>query len=407
MIPSERFFLIAHAADFPEPDAPRFRRDLALEVRNGKITGLLRPEQVPPDIPAMDLRPAWIMPGFVDLHTHPVQHRVRGRAGLPLLPWLERYVFPEEKRFEDLSYAEIVFREAFARMLGHGTTLVAGLLSAHPDVLDVAFEVVKETGLRAILGWVWMEEPEDFARPVEEMISFARRQIAFWHGREDRFFFAVAPRFALSCSPGCLAAAGNLAREEGVFVHTHISENPDEIREVLRRFHASSYSEVYDRAGLLTDRTFLAHGVYLWARELDLVRERRSVVVHCPTANDFLHSGRLPRQSLRARGIRTALGSDVGAGWTFNMLHVIRHAYLVEREPLHRLFYDATRGGALAASMDRLGLVESGFFADFVVLRGGEGTEEELLSLWVFEEERSPVVGVMVNGRWLAHEAAV
>ncbi len=406
MIPGEHFFLIAHVVDFPDPDGPRFRRDLALEIRDGIIAGLLRPEQVPPDHPALDLRPAWIMPGFVDLHTHPVQHRVRGRAGLPLLPWLERYVFPEEKRFEDLTYAESVFREAFSLMLRHGTTLVAGLLSAHPDVLDVAFEVVKDLGMRAILGWVWMETPEDFARPVSEMVSFARRQIAFWHGREDRFFFAVAPRFALSCSGTCLAAAGDLAREQGVFVHTHISENVDEVREVLRRFGASSYAEVYDRAGLLTERTFLAHGVYLWARELTLIRRRESVVVHCPTANDFLHSGRLPRRALRTRRIRMALGSDVGAGWTFNMLSVIRQAYLVEREPLHRLYYDATRGGALAASMDRLGLVEPGFFADFVVLRG-DGEAEELLSRWAFVEERSPVVGVMVNGRWLAHEAAV
>jgi len=407
VIPPEHFFLIAHAVDFPDPDTPRFRRNLALEIQNGRISRLLQPDNIPSGFPTMDLRPAWIMPGFVDLHTHPVQYRVRGRAGLPLLPWLERYVFPEEKRFEDLTYAESVFREAFSRMIRYGTTLVAGLLSAHPEVLDVAFEVVKETGLRAILGFVWMEGPGDFARPVAEMVSFAQRQIAFWHGREDRFFFAVAPRFALSCSPECLAAAGKLARDQGVYVHTHISENPDEVREVLRRFQVSAYSEVYDRAGLLTDRTFLAHGVYLWGREMELIRERKSVVVHCPTANEFLQSGRLPRRALRAWGVRTALGSDVGAGWTFNMLQVIRHAYLVEREPLHRLFYDATRGGALAASLDHLGLVEPGYFADFVVLRGGAAEGEDLLSLWVFEAEHTPVTGVMGNGRWLFHEAPV
>lgn len=406
MMSVEHFFLVAHAVDFPSPERPRFRRDLVLEIRNGFIVAVRDSDSLMPGLPVVDLRPAWIMPGLVDLHTHPVQHRVRGRAGLPLLPWLHTYVFPEEARFRDPVYAETVFREAFHEMVRHGTTLVAGLLSAHPEILDVAFEVAREIGLRAILGWVWMEEPPEFARPIQEYVQQARRQIAFWHGKEDRFFFAVAPRFALSCTPPCLKEAGALAQEFGTFVHTHISENPDEVREVARRFGASCYAEVYDRAGLLTDRTFLAHGVYLWAREMELIRKRGSVVVHCPTANDFLHSGRLPRRALRAHGVRTALGSDVGAGWTYSMFSVIRHAYLVESEPLARLYYDATRGGALAASMEKAGLLEPGFFADLVMLHGSEANEQDLLSHWTFQET-SPVVGVMVNGRWIFHEASV
>ncbi len=407
MIPFDHHALIGHVMDFPEPGKARIRRDVAVEIRDGRVVALRSPEEIPPSFPALDVRPAWILPGLVDLHTHPVQHRVRGRAGLPLLPWLERYVFPEERRFRNLDYAERVFREAFGEALRHGTTLMAGLLSAHPEVLDIAFQVAREVGIRTILGWVWMEEPEEFARPLEDLLAIARAQITFWHGREDFTFVALAPRFALSCSARCMEAIGKLHEVHGVYVHTHVSENPDEVREVLRRFGGRGYLDVYDRAGLLGPRTFLAHGVYLWAREFHRIRERGSVVVHCPTANAFLHSGVFPRDAARSHGIRLALGSDVGAGWTYNMFTVIRQAYLVHREPLSWLFYDATRGGALAAGMERLGLVEEGYWADLAVLRPAEERDtEEMLSRWVFSEG-SPVRGVMVNGRWLFYEETV
>lgn len=406
MIPYEHFVLIAHGMDFPDLGETRIRKDIAIDIQKGIITALYDPDQIPPHVPVLDVRPNWVLPGFVDLHTHPVQHRVRAKAGFPLLEWLERYVFPEEEKFSDPVYAERIFRTSFWKAVRHGTTLMAGLLSAHPETLEVAFQVAAEVGLRVILGWVWMETPEAFNRlSLKERVRQIHHQIERWHGKRNRFFVAIAPRFALSCSQACMKVAGDLRAEYDVYVHTHISENPDEVREVQRRF-GMGYLDVYDRAGLLGPRTFLAHGVYLWSHELDRIRERGSVVVHCPTANAFLHSGRFPREAARIHGIRLALGSDVGAGWSYSMLTVIRHAYLAYMEPMSHLFYDATRGGALAAGFESLGLIDPGYGADLVVLSPAGGEAEDILSHWAFAEP-SPVRGVIIDGRWVTYEEAV
>src|SRR5919109_5335421 len=61
------------------------------------------------DAPAsvMDIRPLVVMPGLVDLHAHLPQLPNAGLgSGLDLLTWLERYIFPLEREFDDAAAAE-------------------------------------------------------------------------------------------------------------------------------------------------------------------------------------------------------------------------------------------------------------------------------------------------------------
>src|SRR5262249_23938099 len=70
----------------------------------------------------LDLRPAVLVPGFVDTHVHFPQARVIGHAGAPLLEWLDRTIFPEEARFKDERYARTVAAEFVAALAAAGTT---------------------------------------------------------------------------------------------------------------------------------------------------------------------------------------------------------------------------------------------------------------------------------------------
>ena len=109
----------------------------------------------------------------------------------------------------------------------------------------------------------------------------------------------LTPRFAISTTDRLIASVGKLAASDpSLAIQTHISENPSEISRTKKLFsHLSTeakpitYPGVYDHHGLLRDNTILAHAIHLDEEELELVRERRSGISHCPTSNFNLTSG--------------------------------------------------------------------------------------------------------------------
>jgi guanine deaminase len=200
-----------------------------------------------------------------------------------------------------------------------------------------------------------------------------------------------------------MKALGDFANKNDVYVQTHISENLQELAEVKKLFpKARNYSEVYDQAGLLTPRTLLAHGIHLSPPERKMIQQRGCAMVHCPSSNLFLHSGRFPLEQWEKYS-RLALGSDVGAGPSFSMFDVMRDAYYVNMMPLSRLFYLATLGGARTLGLgNTIGSLQAGKQADFSVIRLSDiqdpGSEELLYDL-IFKWDQREILQVYVGGR--------
>ncbi len=187
--------------------------------------------------------------------------------------------------------------------------------------------------------------------------------------------YAITPRFAPTSTPELLEAAGQLKKEfPDAWVHTHISENKNEVLWVQSLFPEAEYADVYDRFGLLDDRAVLAHGVYLTAEELDLLARRGARISHCPNSNLFLGSGLFPLHRVLNAGVIVGLGSDIGAGTTPSMFNAMADAYKVQQvqnvslSPFH-LWYLGTLGGARALRLDdETGSLEAGKSADFLVI---------------------------------------
>ena len=116
----------------------------------------------------------------------------------------------------------------------------------------------------------------------------------------------VTPRFAISCTNDLLKDLGDLAKADPTLaIQTHISENKHEVNFVQALFpECNSYAEVYDVHGLLTQRTILAHGVYLEEREMELMKSRGAGVSHCPTSNFNLNSGMARVGEMLDRGLK-------------------------------------------------------------------------------------------------------
>jgi guanine deaminase len=361
--------------------------------------------------PVRDMRPCVLLPGFIDAHIHYPQTRVTGSASGELLEWLVKTVFPEEMRFSDELYARTVAKEFVERMLSSGTTTCAAFGSSLPRATDVLFEELDGSGMRAIAGLTLMDQacPEALALPRAKAVEACSDLIARWHGRDDgRLSFAITPRFAPSCSRRLMEDAARLAADHGLFIQTHISESRAEDREALAAHpYASDYLDVYDKVGLITDRTLLAHVIHLSGSEWDRVAERGSRVVHCPDSNFFLGSGQMRMIEARSRGIPVALGTDVAAGRSFDMRRTMASAYDTaacygQRASAGSVFALATLGGAEALGLEAsIGSLEPGKDADFIAMRLPEYVEglESVIAQVAFAGDLACVERAFVRGR--------
>ena len=157
-----------------------------------------------------------LMPGFIQTHVHLCQTLFRGLAeDLPLLPWLRNFIWPLEAAHDELSLRASA-RLACAEMIRGGTTAFLSMETVHST--STVFDAVAETGLMGVIGHCLMDETggyEPLAVDIEDSLAYCDVLMDHW-GDHDRLRLAVAPRFALSCSPENLRLAAEYARGCGV-----------------------------------------------------------------------------------------------------------------------------------------------------------------------------------------------
>lgn len=362
---------------------------------------------------------AIISAGFIDAHVHYPQLQMIGAYGAQLLEWLDRYVFPAELAFADAAHAGRVAKTFLRELLRAGTTTAAVYCTVHPHSVHAFFAESERFNTRMIAGKVLMDRHAPPAlldtaeRGYDESLALIRR----WHGR-GRQLYAVTPRFAPSCSPAQLDAAAELLRQaDWLFLQTHLAENLAEVEWVKTLFPgSSSYLDVYEKAGLVGERSIFGHAIHLQEQDFCTCHRTGAALAHCPTSNRFLGSGafRLFDALDPRRPVRVALGTDVGAGTSLSQLATLNEAYKTAQSLGHPLdaiqaFWLATLGGARALRLDdRIGRVAPGYEADLCVLdlkatpllafRTGfcDSVEELLFTLMTLGDDR------MVRATWVA-----
>ncbi|NCJ05623.1 guanine deaminase [Synechococcales cyanobacterium C] len=386
----------------PETDSVRYLSDGLLVLENGKIKafGPYAELQAEYDhLPTTVYSEQLIVPGFIDTHVHYPQTEMIAAYGEQLLAWLNRYTFPTESKFADKSYARTIANFFLEQLLHHGTTTALVFAAVFPQSVDAFFEAAEQLNLCMIAGKVMMDRnaPEAVCDTAESSYQETRALIQKWH-KKGRLRYAVTPRFAITSTEAQLRYAGQLLQEfPDVYLHTHLSENVDEVAAVKQLYpDCAGYLDVYDQAGLVTDRSIFAHGVQLSDAEFRRLSAAQSAIAFCPTSNLFLGSGLFKIEQAKSPDypVKVGLGTDVGAGTSFSLLQTANEAYKVAQlrrqqlSPFKALFL-ATLGGARALNLETLlGSFDLGKEADFIVLnpratpllalRSGEATPTSL-----------------------------
>ena len=355
-----------------------------------------------------DLRPHLLVPGFVDAHVHFPQTRAVGSASGPLLTWLNESIFPEEARFADASHAQQVAVEFCQALASSGTTFALVYGSVHASASEILLNTMDAAGLRGLVGPVWMDTecPEalrvPFERAVDDLEGLAER----WHGYDaGRLGVAVITRFALSCSDDMLRAASDVADRLKLKLTTHMAETPSECQAVQARF-GSRYLKVYEDHGLVQPGAVFAHCIHLDEREWEAFKGAGAVVAHCPDSNYFLGSGNMPIGRVLDHDIPWSVGTDVAAGRSFRVPRTLSFAYDNARQcgadvSPRALFWQGTRGGALALGEARFGALEAGLDADMSLWRVPPWAEsvDQLLGSLLFDHDAPPALATWVRGR--------
>lgn len=365
-----------------EAESVRYIADGLLVLEDGKVKELGSYESLQAQYAGVSVTAypeMLIMPGFIDTHIHFPQTGIIAAYGEQLLEWLNKYIFPTESKFKDQAYAEEVAAIFLDELLKNGTTTALVFAAVFPESVDAFFAQAEQRNLRMVAGKVMMDRnaPDFITDTAETSYQDSKQLIEKWHKR-GRLRYAVTPRFAPTSTKEQLRLAGQLLQEfPDVLMHTHISENINEVSWVKELFpDCQGYLDAYDQAGLVGDRSVFAHGIHLTDAEFERLSEAQSAIAFCPTSNLFLGSGLFKIEQAKSveHPVKVGLGTDVGAGTSFSMLQTANEAYKVAQlrqqklSPFKALFL-ATLGGARALSLaEVIGNFDSGKEADFVVL---------------------------------------
>lgn len=326
------------------------------------------PEGFAPD-KSIDGEGKLLIPGLVNAHTHAYMTVLRNKADdMPFMTWLFDKIIPMESKLSDEdAYLSTLY--GCMEMLRGGVTAFCDM-HMYPNAIARA---LSECRMRAVLTR-GVSGGEDDPGGADRRLREARSDIAEFSDIPE-ISFMIAPHAPYTCEEAELIKCAEAARELGVGIHSHLSESESEQRQVRDKYGVTP-AELYDRCGLLTENTLLAHCVYVSESDIDLLAERGVSVALCPVSNMKLGNGFAPADRMLAKGINLCLGTDSAA--SNNNLRILREMQFTAL--IHKgtsrdaqtltgaeVFNMATVGGARACGLENTGAVAVGQKADLAM----------------------------------------
>ena len=380
---------------------------------------------------AFDAAAHVVLPGLINAHHHFYQTLTRAHGAAldkELFPWLSA-LYPVWGRLNPEA-VRLAVRLAMVELLLSGCTTSSDHHYVFPpgalDAIDIAVEEARALGLRVVLtrGSMNLSQkdgglpPDGVVQDAETIIADSARLIAAHHqaGPGAMIQIALAPCSPFSVTAGLMRETADLARRQGVRLHTHLAETEDENAFCQAQFGCRPL-DYLEQVGWLADDVWLAHGIHFTTAERDRLAAAGVSVCHCPHSNMILASGFCAVPALEAAGCAVGLGVDGSASNNAsNMIQEVRQALLLQRVAhrdatiSHRdALRWATRGSATCLGRADIGEIAVGKQADLALFTMDEprfsGHQDPLAALVLAGAHHAD--RVMVAGDWRVVDGAI
>ena len=345
-----------------------------------------------------------VMPGLVNAHLHSWEAMFKGRYdNMPLELWM-LYSYPI-LGCTPLEARLIYLRTMLVGMesLKNGVTCVVDDIIELPgqsmEALGAAFQAYEDLGMRANVSGHIINKPFTDTIPyaaqllpkelldrvskntppsTADYLEFSKEALSRFQNKHGRLRYVIAPSGPQRCTDDLLAAAHELAVKNGAPYHIHILETKTQAV-TGREFYGKTLIRHMHDVGALSERTTIAHSIWVTDDDIELMGRARCSIAHNPISNQKLGAGIAPFRKLLDAGVNIALGTDgICSNDTARMLDVMHVAAILHKvtTPNYKLWPTAdevlraaTIGGARSAMIhDQVGSLEVGKKADLVIL---------------------------------------
>lgn len=381
----------------------------SLLIENGKISRISRETIRDDDAEMTDAEGMYVMPGFINTHTHLPMTMLRGYADdLPLHEWLTDHIFPAEARWVNAENVRLATRLAFIEMIKSGTTCFNDMYFFE----DVIAEEARKAGIRGVMGESVIDFPTASFQTVDEGVAICEALIRKWQG-DPIIHPSVCVHAPYTCSKETLIKTKQLADKYHTLLQIHVSETRKEVKDITAQTGMPPVEYLHS-IGLLDRNVIAAHCVWLNEKEVELMATSGTSIGHCPKSNLKLASGIADTDTYAKAGINVSLGTDgTASNNTLDMVEEMRFAALLpkvvhynpEAVNARAVLQMATINGAKALGLDAItGSLEAGKSADMIFVHA---TSSNMIPVYdeysaiVYAMNSKNVRSSMVNGEWI------
>ncbi|MBI4634014.1 MAG: amidohydrolase [Deltaproteobacteria bacterium] len=360
----------------------------------------------------IDAKGGLIMPGLINGHTHAAMTCFRGIADdLPLMDWLNNYIFPAEAKNVNPELAYWGSLLACAEMIKSGTTTFCDMYIFEEETARAA----KQAGMRCLVGEVLFDFPSPNCKSPEEGLAYTKKLIEKWAG-DPLVNIVVEPHALYTCSPSLLKSAKSLARSYDVPCAVHLLENRAEEAQLREKFGKKASHFLHD-IGYLDEKLIAFHCVCLDDEDIRLFRDHGCKVVHNPESNMKLASGVAPVVEMLAGGLAVGLGTDgCASNNNLDLLQEMDTAAKLHKVtrldptvmPAETVIRMATSAGARVLGMEKtVGCLKPGMKADIIIIALDKPHLTPMYNEYshiVYAAGGADVSAVLINGRLVMHD---
>jgi len=365
----------------------------------------------------VDASGKYILPGFINTHTHIFQTLIRGFGqDLPVWEWFEQTLDPV---VENLSVADAYISAKLGSIeaIKSGTTTILdyNYPHPHPGMAEETIRAFQDIGIRGILARSIIDAGnvhEKIIHSTREEMNACENLLKKYDGFKDRMVSIwLAPYSVFSTSREAFIHTKELADQYGAWISVHAA-TPSSIESAMALYGVDDIA-FEESIGFLGSNVLAVHCCAdLPERTLDTMRDYDVKVSHNPISNAYLGEGIAPISEMVSKGIKISLATDGPASNNNqDMVAILKFAALMQKvaklDPTALTAWKtlemATIEGAQCVGMDDcIGSIEVGKQADLIVVDLNSANTvafADPISSLVYSATQENIHTVIVNGR--------